>query len=141
MKTEYTPEEQLVNLDEAEKHWNTVSEDEIVGDLCIYGRCGSTACFGGHLTQAKYFRDLGLQTTHDVYWNEMLTPVLVVGPDKFLDTIEASKVAEVFFGDQSLFNAVTFTEHGNINKGVSLHQIVLDRITNRRNQIIKELSK
>lgn len=63
--TVYSTAEKIQHTEAAIEHWKTVKPLTVIPNLAQFrvdtNDCGTLMCFGGHLTECKYFQDLGLE--------------------------------------------------------------------------------
>lgn len=114
-----TFEFQLKNTDLALARWKTVDPASVVEDLEVW-RCGTQACFGGHLSTWPEFQELGLVSWDDgqplVAGNTSLPPALI---------------SLAVFGQATLFNAVSYRDEGKTE-----HEIVINRLEANRLHLV-----
>lgn len=87
-----TIDEQICNLILAAWRWNETSPRRVAEDLRSW-RCGSTACFGGHVSEWPEFQAQGVVFDQG-------KPTIRIDA---LEKISGYKAAKYLFGDSQLF--------------------------------------
>jgi hypothetical protein len=93
-----TRDQQIENLILAAWRWNEVKPRQVVRELNNW-RCGTQACFGGHLGKWSEFRRQGLCPTAGGY--PQMPSLGIIG---------SAGVARQLFGNYRMFNPIDFRD-------------------------------
>lgn len=106
-------DQQIENLILAAWRWSETKADRIIPRLCDW-RCGTQACFGGHLVTWPEFADMGVRP-YSAEYQEPVMPSLAEG------LYSSSAVARELFGCGQMF----FPRIG--EKGTD-HAVIVNRL-------------
>jgi hypothetical protein len=127
-------QQQRDNLEMALVMWTAVDPTSV--NLSEW-RCGTHACFGGHVAMWEYFRALGVQQkSREGYHNgvfQLHNEPYMCGTDTEQPTGSAFEVARRLFGNHDLFSArgdgdQDYRIFGELGERISDHELALRRI-------------
>ena len=95
-RTNFTKNEQIVHCLVALMYLENTPPEKITRNLMNW-KCGTQACFGGHLSSWGYFRDLGVRAAT---W-ELPYPVAICRTGA---RVEPDKVSRALFGSGAMFS-------------------------------------